>query len=157
VHRDIFIDNGIARCFCNPIDPEYKRLYKWLETYDPSTPSQNAYLMTSNKIINEYNRTCANTNSDKNIAVLINKLLSEGRTKKIHNDQIKEFQREHFKPHIKRRLKCNRADHDHIPVVLLSDRRYALSSDPRFRGDINSFPSFNARAERRPQDLPYDQ
>lgn len=29
--KDIFIDNNIASKFSNPLDPEYKKLIKWLD------------------------------------------------------------------------------------------------------------------------------
>jgi hypothetical protein len=154
--KDIFIDNTVAKNFSNPLDPSYKRLVAWLIRYDPAIGVDNAHLVWSRKILAEYNRTAANSRSDTNIAVIIDKLTREGRHIFISNPQIKEFKRGHFKKRILRQLRCNAEDRDHIPVVLLSDRKYALSTDHRFVHDINNFPGFVAQAATRPENLPYD-
>jgi len=116
----------------------------------------NAHLVWSQKILAEYNRTAANSRSDTNIAIIIDKLTRQGRHIFISNQQIKDFKRGHFKKRILHQLRCNTEDRNHIPVVLLSDRKYALSADHGFVHDINNFPGFVARAAIRPQDIPYD-
>ena len=70
---------------------------------------------------------------------------------------IKEFKRRHFTRAVVRRLTCNKEDRDHIPVVLLSHRKYALSIDDDFVNDFRSFPGFTVLAARRPEQIPYDQ
>jgi hypothetical protein len=155
---DIFIDNSIAKNFCNPLDPEYKRLIAWLKSYDPSRGERNAYLVLSKKILHEYYATCASSCSDTNIAVIVDIVTRQERRVLITNDQIKEFKRRYFTKRILKNLKCNAHDRDHLPAVLLSNRKYALSRDPHFVYDIIHFPGFDgARAEMRPQDLPYDE
>jgi hypothetical protein len=71
------------------------------------------------------------------------------------NADIKEFQRQHFTKKVVKNLRSNKDDHDHIPVVLLPDRKYALSLDDDFVYDLVHFPGFKARAEKRPENLPY--
>lgn len=56
--KDIFIDNNITKNFCNPLDPEYKKLIKWLMAFDEQDKAKNAYLVISNKLLAEYYRTC---------------------------------------------------------------------------------------------------
>ncbi len=55
--KDIFIDNNIAKNFCNPLDPEYKRLIQWLIS------DSTAYLVVSNKLIVEYTRSTGQSTS----------------------------------------------------------------------------------------------
>lgn len=47
--KDIFIDNNITKNFANPLDPEYKKLIKWLMAFDEQDKAKNAYLVISNK------------------------------------------------------------------------------------------------------------
>jgi hypothetical protein len=51
--KDIFIDNNIAKNFSNPLDPDYKKLIKWLREFNDDDPKihNNAYLMVSNKLL----------------------------------------------------------------------------------------------------------
>ena len=155
--KDIFIDNNIAKNFTNPLDPEYKKLIKWLITFDEKRGANNAYLVVSNKLLAEYHRTSGLSYSLTNITIIIGKLQKEGRLIKISNQAIKEFKRKHFSKKVKRKLTCNQEDRDHIPVVLLSDRKYALSLDIKFLYDLENFPGFIVTVARRPQNLPYDQ
>ena len=155
--KDIFIDNGIAKNFSNPLDPSYKRLVTWLMKYDRNkAKGDNAHLVWSNKLLREYYATAANARSNTNIVAIVAKLTGEGRFIKISNKQIKEFKRKHFKKHLVIRFRCNTGDRDHIPTILLSDRKYALIRDHDFIHDIINFPGFLARAAARPEDLPYE-
>jgi hypothetical protein len=153
--KDIFIDNTIAKNFSNPVDPSYKALIVWLIKYDPSLGEDNAHLVLSQKLLREYKATAASSPSSTNIVVIVDKLSREGRRVWISNQQIKDFRRRHFTKRIVRQLRCNHEDRDHIPAVLLSDRKYALSIDQAFVHDINNFPGFVARAATRPEHLPY--
>lgn len=154
--KDIFIDNNVAKNFAKPLDPEYKRLIRWLLKFDADL-KDSAHLAVSKKLIAEYKRTSGNAYSGTNIAVIIDKLTQQGRLLMITNQQIKDFKREYFKKRVIRRLTCNREDRDHIPVVLLSHRKYALSLDDDFTRDLINFPGFTVWVEKRPRDLPYDQ
>jgi hypothetical protein len=156
MRKDIFIDNNIAKNFANPLDPEYKKLIQWLMAFNSDDVTKNAYLMVSNKLIAEYQRTAGLAYSATNITVIISQMTREGRLVKISNQAIREFKREYFTKKVKRNLSCNREDRDHIPVVLLSDRKYALSLDNNFIYDLINFPGFVVLATKRPEDLPYD-
>jgi len=155
MRKDIFIENNITKNFVNPLDTEYKRLIAWLMRFNPTETHRNAYLVVSNKLIAEYQRTAGTAHSAINITVIINQMTREGRLIKVSNEEIKAFKREHFKAKVVKNLTCNQEDRDHIPVVLLSERKYVLSLDMNFVKDLLNFPGFTVRAERRPQDLPY--
>ncbi|MDY6785065.1 MAG: hypothetical protein SW833_21400 [Cyanobacteriota bacterium] len=75
--KDIFIDNNIAKNFANPLDPEYKKLIKWLLTQN------DAYLVVSVKLLQEYKSTCANATSPTSIPLIIDRLTRDGRLLKI--------------------------------------------------------------------------
>ena len=111
----------------------------------------------SNKLIVEYCTSPGHPHSSTNIIIIIDIFTKQGRLNKISNRDIKNFQRKYFKRHIVRRFSSNPPDWEHIPVVMLSDRKYALSRDAGFRNDVNNFPGFSALAAKRPQDIPYDQ
>jgi hypothetical protein len=138
------------------MDAEYKKLVRWLMKYDKNNLTLNAYLVVSNKLLAEYHRTVSSARLSTNITFIIDKLTREGRLVKYRNQEIKEFQRKKFKKTIVKKLRSNKKDHDHIPVVLLSDRKYALSIDDNFIYDLENFPGFTVRAEKRPERLPYD-
>jgi hypothetical protein len=153
VKKDIFIDTNIAKNFCNPLDDAYKRLIAWLLKYDQKKTANNAYLVISQKLLNEYSRTCGTSCSASNIFVIIDKLTREGRCVRISNQAIKNFKKKYFKKRIK--LTCNKEDQDHIPTVLLSCRKYALSNDNNFLYDLKHFPGFVVIAEKHPDKIPY--
>jgi len=154
--KDIFIDNNVAKNFSNPMDEEYKKLIRWLFNFNPQNLSENAYLAVSKKLLGEYQRTASHAFSATGIPVIIDKLTREGRLINITNAVIKEFQREYFSKKLVKNLRSNKEDHDHIPVVLLTDRRYALSLDDDFIYDLAHFPGFKVKVEKRPEKLPYD-
>ncbi len=156
MRKDIFIDNNITKNFANPLDSEYTKLIQWLMAYSSEKKEKNAYLMVSNKLIAEYQRTAGLSASATNITIIIAKMTREGRLVKITNEQIKEFKREYFTKPVERRLSCNKEDREHIPVVLLSERKYTLSFDENFINDILNFPGFVVIAAKRPQDILYD-
>lgn len=153
--KDIFIDANIAKYFANPLDIEYKKLIIWLIKCDNQKLQNNAFLVICNKLLVEYGRMSSNSNSPTNIWAIVDRMTRQGRTNHIKNEQIKEFKRIHFKKHIVKRMRCNNEDRDYIPIVLLSNRKYALVRDVNFKRDLENFPGFIVRVERRPQDLPY--
>ena len=155
--KDIFIDNNVAKNFSNPVDPEYKKLIQWLIANKVDQRGKNAHLVISNKLIAEYKRTSRDAFSLTNIVVIIDKLTREGRLIKISNQEIKSFKQKYFTKRVEKKLMCNQEDRDHIPVVLLSYRKYALSLDDKFLYDLKNFPGFTVLAEKRPEDLPYDE
>lgn len=153
--KDIFIDNVIVtRHFSNPPKRHYKKLIAWLRRFDVKQPHNNAYLVVSNKLLAEYYGTCSYSNSGINMPTIIDMLTRQGRLNRIKNDKIKGFKQKYFKKHIK--LRCNPKDKNHIPIIMLSHRKYALTADGDFCYDINHFPRFGAKAACGPQHLPYD-
>jgi len=152
--KDIFIDNQCALRFSNPPNEEYKKLLKWLLTNNHDEPEKNAYLAVSKKLIGEYQRSCSPVSFRQNISTIINTLTTENRLNLITNEDIKKFKSLHFKKHI--RLTCNYEDREHIPVVLLSDRKYALIQDNKFIKDLINFPRFRVIAKSSPELIPYD-
>ena len=155
MRRDILIDNNVTKNFGNPLDSEYKKLVAWLIRHNADHPLNDAYLAVSNKLLCEYSRTSGYSQSLTNITVIVDILTREGRLNKISNSLIKKFKSKFFRKYVVQRLTCNPSDWDHISVVMLSDRKYALSLDANFRSDVNNFPGFSALAAKRPQDIPY--
>ena len=153
--KDIFIDNNIASRFANPMDKEYKKLLEWLQTYNENTPDDNAFLVVSNKLIAEYIRSNYNAVSSTSIPLIINILTQQGRLNHITNQAIKDFHKTYFTPKVKRKLKSNSEDREHIPVVLLSERKMALSIDDKFITDLNNFAGFEVTTAKRPEELDY--
>ena len=90
------------------------------------------------------------------IPSIIDKLTRDGRLIKISNEQIKEFKRQYFTNKVKKNFTCNKEDQEHIPVVLLSDRKYVLTLDQKFTDDLLNFPGFRVIVCAKPQDLLYD-
>ncbi len=103
-----------------------------------------------------------NETSNKQIREFECKHLTEAANKKltckvkIRKKQIREIKHEYVREGIERRLECNEEDWDHIPMVLLSERKYALSLDENFIKDLHKFSGFVVVAAKKPQDIPYD-
>lgn len=154
--KDLFIDTNIAKNFSNPLDPQYKELIKWLMKFDSTKQENNAHLAVSKKLIAEYGRTVGNSALGNNIAVIVDLLTKQGRLNNISNEAIKEFKQGYFTNKVKKKLVCNKEDREHIPVVLLSDRKYALTLDNKFYEDLANFPGFTVKVGQKPDDVPYD-
>ena len=114
------------------------------------------YPLMPQQAVAEYYRTMGHAASGNNIAVIINLLTQQSRLNRISNEQIKEFKQKYFTNKVKRKLTSNEEDREHIPVVLLSDRKYALTLDEKFTDDLLNFPSFTATVGKKPSDIPYD-
>jgi hypothetical protein len=142
--KDIFIDNNVAKNFANPLDPEYKLLLEWLIA--------EGHLVLSKKLMGEYLRSSGHAHSLTNIAAVIGRLTAAGRLNTFTNQQLREFV---ISPRIAKKLRCNREDVDHLKCVLMSDRKYAITLDDGLRYDINHYPGVQAKAEARPEDIPY--
>ena len=156
--KDIFIDNNIATRFSNPQDKEYIKLTKWLMYYDlddVENKDNYAHLVVSQKLLVEYCRSAYGSSSDTAIPAIIDKLTREDRLVKITKQEIADFKAAYFKPVVVRKLKSNNEDRDLIPVVLLSDRKFALTYDQNFTDDLEDFPGHTVRVEKRPENLPY--
>lgn len=153
--KDIFIDNNIACRFCNPIDPQLKELIRWLMASEEGHDGENAYLVVSQKLLAEYLSSCRGAYGNTSIPVIIEKLTREKRLIKISNEQIKVFRTTYFSKSVANKLRSNEEDRNHIPVVLLSDRKYALTNDANLTHDLNNFPGFVVLVSNRPEEIPY--
>ncbi|TGE10342.1 hypothetical protein [Hymenobacter fodinae] len=153
--KDIFIDNNVAKNFCTPLDPEYKKLILWLikDTKDITTTP---HLVVSQKLLVEYLRSSIGAYSETSIPAIIDLLTREGRLKKIKPDAIQAFKDEHFSKRRVSKFKSNAQDHEHIPVVLLSERKIAITIDEGFTFDLLNFPGFSATVASRPENINYN-
>ncbi len=142
--NDIFVDNNVAKNFCNPVDLNYKDFIKWL--------FEEGHLVVTNKIIHEYVSSTGGSPSPTNMVMIIDRLTRDGRLVKFSRQQLDEFV---FGRRIEGALRSNRKDHPHIKAVLLSNRQLALSLDDNFRYDLNNFPGHRAVARERPEQLNY--
>jgi hypothetical protein len=142
--KDLLVDNTVAKNFSNPLDVHYKSLIQWL--FDTGV------LVVTQHLLVEYLRTARGAKSNTSMPALVDHLLREGRLKKFEKNELAGFT---FRKRVQRSLRSNSEDHDSIKAVMLSVRKLALSHDANLRYDVNNFPGYNARAERRPQDLPY--
>ena len=153
--KDICIDNNIACRFANPMDPEMKKLINWIMKNEEGS-DDNAILVVSDKLLHEYMASSQGTYGSTSIPMIVSKLTKEGRLLKISNAEIKEFQRTYFKKKVEKALRSNQEDRNHIPVVLLSDRKFALTNDEKFTYDLEHFPGFQVLVSSRPENLPYE-
>jgi len=153
--KDLFIDNScVVKNFANPADEEYKALIKWLLDYEEDSLN-NAHLVVSNKLLNEYNRSSGGGSSMQNITTIVAILQRQGRLNKIENKDIKAFIKKHFTNKIKKKLRSNAADHPHIATILLSERKLALTEDVGLWNDLLNFPGYEVQVHNRPEKLPY--
>lgn len=153
--KDIFIDNNIAsKYFSTPTDEEYKKLIEWLATHNKDEQND-AYLVVSPYLIREYNESNRNARSETNILNLLIELTKQGRLVNFTKKQIEGFQQKHYSNKILKRLLSNAKDRNHIPAVLLSDRKMALSEDNNFLSDLKEFSDFETITAKRPENLNY--
>lgn len=156
--KDIFIDNNIASKFSNPQDKEYIKLTEWLMLYDQNdiaNKNNYAHLVVSKKLLIEYSRSALNAKSDTSIPAIVDKLLREGRLIIVSNQQIRDFQNIYYSKAVLRKLRSNNEDREHLPLVLLSNRKFALSYDEDFIYDLVNFSGFTVLAKKRPEEIPY--
>ncbi len=156
--HDIFIDNNVASKFANPADPEYKALIQWLmdnHDIEDGAEDDRAYLVVSQKLLAEYSRSCRDASGATSIPMIVSNLTKEGRLVRVTNQEIKDFKTLYFTKTVEKKLRSNNEDRDHIPPVLLSDRKYALTYDDNFTYDLEHFPGFTVIVKSRPEDLDY--
>ncbi len=153
--KDIFIDTNVIGNFSSQLDEGYKKLSLWLSNFNHNNPENNAYIVVSPKLISEYSRSLQHAKQNQTFVVILSKMQKEDRRVMISNQQIKDFQNVHFTKSIWKKLSSNKEDRDHIPVVLLSERKFALTEDENFTFDLRNFPKFKASVASRPQDLPF--
>ena len=142
--KDLLVNNSIAKNFCNPLDPHYKAFIHWLFA--------EGELVVTQSLLTEYHASTAGSPSPTNIVVIVAKLTADGRLRRFTKQDLNLFQIPNY---VTSCLRSNRKDWDNIKAVMLSTRKFALSLDNDFVFDVNNYPGYSARAERRPQDLPY--
>lgn len=153
--KDIFIDNNIAsRYFSNPIDAEHSKLVDWLRTFNEDEETD-AYLLISPYLMREYHESNRNATSTTNIVQIIGDLTKQERLVNFTKKEIEAFQNQHYSKKVMKRLLSNNKDRNHIPVVLLSDRKMALSEDDNFLHDLYEFSGFEPVTAKRPENLNY--
>jgi hypothetical protein len=137
--KDIFIDTNIAARFANP-NEHYQQLIAWLKAEDPQNPQNNAYLLISDHLRREYQRTNSHCKKGYSIITIYSYLQARGRLNAVSNDTIEQFKREYISKRQWGKFLSN--DKDHIPLVLCSVRKYVLSEDTKFLTDLINFPKF---------------
>ena len=142
--KDIFVDENIAKNFANPLSDEYKTFVDWLRS--------EGSLVVSNKLITEYGRACQHSKSNTNIFAIIDIQTRDGRLNKKSNIELNAFK---VKKHVLNSFRSNKKDHNHIKLVMISFRKYAISIDKDLRYDINNFPGINAKAVTKPSLIDY--
>ena len=153
--KDIFIDNNItSKYFSTPTDEEYKKLIEWLATYNEDEQND-AYLVVSPYLIREYNESNRNARSETNILNLLIEFTKQGRLVNFTKKQIEDFQQKYYSKKVLKNLLSNAKDRNHLPAVLLSDRKMALSEDNNFLSDLKEFSDFETITAKRPEHLNY--
>lgn len=142
--KDILVDNTVAKNFCNPLDKEYKQFIKWID--------EEGFLVVTQSLLTEYIATSGTSGASTSMPALVDRLTRDGRLCHFPKAALSGFR---FPKRVSRALCSNKKDHANIKAVMLSVRKFALSHDANFRRDVNGYPGHNARAERRPQDIPY--
>jgi poly-D-alanine transfer protein DltD len=154
--KDIFIDNNIAsRYLSNPTLDEYKKLIEWLMMHQKNEETD-AYLVISPFLLKEYIESNRNANSKTNIVQIIDLFTKQNRLIRFDKKQIEAFQTKHFTKKVIKKMQSNAKDRNHIPAVLMSDRKMALSEDANFLEDLQQFTEFNPVVARNPDDLDYE-
>lgn len=152
--RDIFIDNNIAsQYFSNPIDDEYKKLIEWLKIHNKN--DDDAHLVVSPFLLREYYESNRYANSRTNIVQIIADMTKQDRLVNFSKKNIEAFQQEHFSKKVVKKLLSNAKDRNHIPTVLLSERKMALTEDENFIHDLINFSGFEVIVAKRPEELNY--
>ncbi len=147
--KDIFIDNNIAKNFCAPADPNYIELISWLKE------CEDAHLVVSKKLVKEYYDSNKGATSNTSILLIIQLLERNDRLINISKAEIDNFQSSFFTKTVEKKLRSNAEDRNHIPVVLLSERKMALTLDANFRYDLENFPGFTVIVSDRPEAIGY--
>ena len=141
---DLFVDSNLSRHFAKPVRAEYRELIQWLDG--------EGHLVVCGSLISEYFTAVRGATAPTTLAVIVGRLQRVGRLRRISKGELTAFR---FPKRVERRLQSNRADHDFIKLVLLSDRKLGLSEDRKFAHDVNSFPGHDARVAAAPSEIDY--
>ncbi|MCP4110024.1 MAG: hypothetical protein GY749_31630 [Desulfobacteraceae bacterium] len=141
--KDIVIDNSVSYRFENPPDSTYKEFIEWLRT--------EGFLVLSQKLLIEIKQTTQGR-KESSLPVIIDLLIRENRGIFIKKGELDTFV---ISKKIMKKLRSNKKDHDHIKIVLLSNRKLCLTEDVNLSYDINNYPGFKAKAADKPDLLDY--
>lgn len=141
---DLFVDSNLSRHFARPVRAEYKEFIEWL--------GGEGHLIVCSSLINEYFTAVRGATAPTTLAVIVERLQRVGRLRRVSKEELTAFR---FPKKVERRLQSNRADHDFIKLVLLSDRKIGLSEDRKFVRDVNNFPGYDARVAGTPSEIDY--
>lgn len=141
---DLFVDANLSGHFARPVSPEYCRLIQWLR--------EEGWLVVCRSLTVEYHKAVRGSTSPTTLVAIVEKLQRNGRLRSFSKSELRAF---HIPTSAKRRLRSNRADHDFIKVILLSDRKLGLSEDRDLAHDINTFPGHHAHVARAPSEIAY--
>ncbi len=154
-YKDIFIDNDCAsKHFSNPVQEQYKDLIRWLIEYEKDS-DDNAYLVVSQKLLVEYNRSCRGATSSSSMPNIIAKLTKEQRIIKVDNASLKALAPKILTKKRLKKLTCNKEDHAHIITVLVSDRKMALTEDQKLFNDLVAISGYKTIVAMNPNELNY--
>ena len=123
---DLFVDSNVSGHFARPVRADYKALVKWLR--------DEGCLVVCSSLIREYGAAVRGSSAPTTLVAIVDRLQRDGRLIRFSKKELQAFP---LGKHAPRRLRSNRADHDFIKVVLLSDRKLALSEDKKLAQDIN--------------------
>ena len=141
---DLFVDANLSGHFARPVKPEYCQLIRWLR--------EEGWLVVCQSLTVEYHKAVIGSTSPTTLVAIVEKLQRDGRLRRFSKNDLGNFR---IPTSAKRRLRSNRADHDFIKVVLLSDRKLGLSEDRDLAHDINTFPGHHAHVARAPSKIGY--
>ena len=144
VKPDLFVDSNLSGHFAKPVKAEYHELIQWL--------MKEGCLVVCQSLVREYVTAVRGADSDTMLPVIVNRLQRDGRLRRFSKHELQAFR---IPPSVQRRLRSNRADHDLIKIVLLSDRKLGLSKDQNLARDINTLPGHQARVARTPSEINY--
>ncbi len=139
---DLFVDSNVSGHFAKPVRTDYKTLIEWLH--------DEGCLVVCPSLIREYHDAVRGSSVPTTLVAIVNRLQRDDRLRRFSKKELQAFP---LREHVRRQLRSNRADHDLIKVVMLSDRKLALSKDRKLAQDINDFPG--ARCEDAPSKIPY--
>jgi hypothetical protein len=152
--KDIFIDCNIAKSFSRPADEEYKNLIRWLLIHKHDVDND-AYLLFSKKLEQEYTGSSQHAKSFTSIPYIIEILRRQERLKEFFNNEIEDFLTTYATKKVRRKLREIKKDWHHLPLIMLSDRKMAITIDDDFIYNLTHFPGFTVIAAKRPEELAY--
>jgi hypothetical protein len=152
--KDIFIDNNVASRFSRPADEEYKKLLRWLLEYNEE-PEKDAYLVVSKKLEEEYIGSSQHALSTTSIPYIVEILRRQDRLNFFEKTEIDAFLQTYSTKQVRKKLRGIKKDWNHLAIVMLSDRKMAITIDDDFAYNLYHFPGFTTIVSKRPENLDY--